>query len=54
MAELLLMQHTCHWFCRSFVVASARLLAQHQTHYQQALAAVSPETRSAYQALVAR
>lgn len=54
MAELLLMQHTCHWFCRSFAVASARLLAQHQTHYQQALAAVSPETRSAYQALVAR
>lgn len=51
-AELFLMQHTCHWFCRSKTVASARMLARHQTSYDQLLAAVSPETRSAYGALV--
>ena len=50
-AELLLMQHTCHWFCNSKVVASARLMARHQTTYAQVLAAVSPDTRLAYQAL---
>ena len=53
-AELMLMQHTCHWFCRSFAVASARVLAQHQTHFPQVLAAVSPETRAAYQKLTGR
>ena len=53
-AELLLMQHTCHWFCRSRAVASARLLARHQTQHAQVLAAVSPETRAAYRALVQR
>ena len=26
-AELLLMQHSCHWFCKSKTVASARMLA---------------------------
>jgi len=51
-AELFLMQHTCHWYCRSKAVASARMLARHQTHYQQLLEAVSPETRRAYGALV--
>jgi len=51
-AELLLMQHTCHWFCRSKAVASARLLARHQTSYAQVLDAVSPATRSDYLALV--
>ena len=51
-AELFLMQHTCHWFCKSKTIASARLLARHQTAYEQVLAAVSPETRSAYQALL--
>lgn len=50
-AELFLMQHTCHWFCRSKAVASARLLARHQTRYAQVLAAVAPSTRSAYAAL---
>ena len=30
-AELILMQHTCHWFCRSRTVATARMLARHQT-----------------------
>ncbi|SEJ94104.1 MULTISPECIES: hypothetical protein [unclassified Variovorax] len=50
-AELFLLQHTCHWFCRSKTVASARMLARHQTSYAQLLDAVSPETRSAYGAL---
>jgi len=51
-AELFLMQHTCHWFCKSKTVASARLLARHQTAYRQVLEAVTPETRAAYSALV--
>lgn len=51
-AEMILMQHTCHWYCKSKTVASARLLARHKTSYEQVLAAVSPETREAYLALV--
>jgi hypothetical protein len=51
-AELLLMQHTCHWYCKSKTVASARLLARHQTRYEQVLTAVSPETQAAYGRLV--
>lgn len=51
-AELLLMQHTCHWFCKSRTVASARVLARHKTAYEQLVASVAPETRSAYLALV--
>ena len=50
-AELFLMQHTCHWFCRSKAVASARMLARHKTSYAQLLDAVSPATRRAYRAL---
>lgn len=50
-AELYLMQHTCHWFCRSKNVAGARLALQHQSSYAQVLDAVSPDTRSAYRAL---
>jgi len=50
-AELFLMQHTCHWFCRSRAVASARLLRRHQTSHEQVLAAVSPATRRAYREL---
>ena len=50
-AELFLMQHSCHWYCKSKTVASARMLARHQTSYEQLLDAVSPETRSAYAAL---
>ena len=52
-AELFLMQHTCHWYCRSRAVASARLLARHQTSYAQVLAAVAPSTRQAYEAVIA-
>jgi hypothetical protein len=51
-AELFLMQHSCHWFCKSRMVASARMQARHQTSYAQLVAAVTPETRHAYRALV--
>jgi hypothetical protein len=51
MAELLLMQYTCHWFCRSRTVATARLVALHQTTPAQVLAAVTPATREDYAAL---
>ncbi|NPC58085.1 hypothetical protein [Caenimonas soli] len=52
-AELFLMQHTCHWFCKSKTVASARMLARHKTPYAQLVASVAPSTRAAYCALVA-
>ena len=52
MGEMFLMQHSCHWFCRAKTIASARMVAQHQTRYEQALDAVSPETREAYLAVV--
>lgn len=51
-AEMLLMQHTCHWFCRSKSVASARMLARHRTSYVQLVGAVLPQTRSDYLGLV--
>lgn len=51
-AELLLLQHTCHWFCKSRLVASARMLSRHRTSYDQLLAAVQPQTRDEYLALV--
>ena len=54
MAEMMLMQHTCHWFCRSKTVASARLLARHKTPYAQVLDSVLPATRKAYFALIKR
>jgi len=50
-AEMLLMQHTCHWFCRSKSVASARMLANHRTSHAQLVAAVLPRTRADYLAL---
>ena len=53
-AELLLFQHTCHWFCRSRSVADARLLARHQTPWRQVVSSVSDETRGDYLALVGR
>ena len=52
LAELLLMQHSCHWFCRSKSVASTRIVLRHQTRYSDALEAVAPETRRAYMAVV--
>jgi hypothetical protein len=51
-AEMFLMQHTCHWFCKSRTVASARMLARHKTTYEQLVTAVAPATRNAYCALV--
>ena len=52
LAEMLLLQHTCHWFCRSRTIASARLVTRHQTAYGQVVEAVSPQTRQAYGRLV--
>lgn len=51
-AELFLMQHTCHWFCRSKTIASARMMARHNTPHAQLLASVSSATRHAYTALI--
>jgi hypothetical protein len=51
-AELYLMQHTCHWFCRSKLVASARMLSRHRTSYEQLVTAVLPQTRSEYLGIV--
>jgi hypothetical protein len=51
-AELFLMQHSCHWFCKNRTVASARLLARHQTSYAKVLDSVAPSTRQAYAALI--
>jgi len=53
LAELFLMQHTCHWFCKSKGVASARLVLRHQTPYAKVLDSVAPSTREAYCAVVA-
>ena len=53
LAEMLLMQHTCHWYCRSKSVASARMLARHRTSYEQLVGAVLPQTRLEYLGLVA-
>lgn len=54
LAEMFLMQHTCHWFCKTLGVASARLVMRHQTPYAKVLESVTPDTRHAYSALVAR
>jgi hypothetical protein len=51
-AEMLLFQHSCHMYCRSLGVASARLLVRHQTSHAQALGAASPSTQRAYRALL--
>ena len=51
-AELFLLQHTCHWFCKSRTVASARMLARHKTSHQQLIESVSPQTRAAYCKLI--
>ena len=47
-AELYLMQHSCHWFCKSKTIASARMQVRHQTSYAQMLASVQHATREAY------
>ena len=50
-AELMLLQHTCHWFCRSKAVASVRLMARHKTSYAQVLESIGAKSRGAYLAL---
>lgn len=47
-AELYLFQHSCHWFCKSRVVADARLAARHKVTHQKVLGSVSDVTRTAY------
>ncbi|MCC2594981.1 hypothetical protein LKR43_01360 [Pusillimonas sp. MFBS29] len=47
-AELYLLQHSCHWFCKSRGVADARLMLRHQIKHQDALESVAAPTRSAY------
>lgn len=51
-AELFLLQHTCHWFCRSKSIASRRMLSRHRTSYTQVVGAVLPQTRAEYSSLV--
>jgi hypothetical protein len=51
-AELLLLQHSCQWFCRSKAMASSRMMARHRTPHAQLLASVSAQTRNAYKKLV--
>ena len=52
-AELLLLQHSCQWFCRSKATASARMMVRHRTPHAQLLACVSAQTRKAYSRLLA-
>jgi len=47
-AELYLLQHSCHWFCKSRTVADARLVMRHQVNHQKVLESVSDTTRAAY------
>ncbi|CAP41621.1 hypothetical protein [Bordetella petrii] len=47
-AELYLLQHSCHWFCKSRAVADARLVLRHQVDHRKVLDSVSAGTRSAY------
>lgn len=47
-AELYLLQHSCHWFCKSRAVADARLVLRHQVNHQKVLDSVSAVTRSSY------
>lgn len=47
-AELYLLQHSCHWYCKSRNTADARLLMRHQVSRKEVLASVSEVTREAY------
>ena len=47
-AELYLLQHSCHWFCKSRAVADTRLVLRHQVNHGKVLDSVSAATRSAY------
>lgn len=48
-AELYLLQHSCHWFCKSRTIADARLMMRHQVQHQKVLESVSDMTRRAYE-----
>ena len=47
-AELLLFQHSCHWFCKSRAVADTRLAAAHRVTCQKVLESVSDDTLRDY------
>lgn len=47
-AELYLLQHSCHWFCKSRGVADARLLLRHKVDHKKVIESVTPTTRAAY------
>jgi len=47
-AELYLFQHSCHWYCKSRLVADARLQARHQLTHRKVVESVSEVTRAAY------
>lgn len=49
MAELLLLQHSCHWFCKSRNTADARLVLRHQVTHEKVLQSIHPLTLRAYQ-----
>ena len=51
-AEMFLMQHTCHWYCKSKTIASARMWVRHKTRYEQLLSAVGAQTAREYRALL--
>jgi hypothetical protein len=51
-AEMFLMQHTCHWYCKSKAIASARMWVRHKTRYEQLLSAVGTQTARDYRALL--
>jgi hypothetical protein len=53
-AELLLLQHTCHWFCKTRTIASMRLMARQKTPYEQVLKSVATSTLQAYQRLIGK
>lgn len=53
-AELLLLQHTCHWFCKTRTIASMRLIARQKTPYEQVMKSVAPSTLKAYQRLIGK
>lgn len=47
-AEIYLLQHSCHWFCKSRTVADARLKVLHNLTHQRVLESVTEATRNAY------
>jgi len=48
-AELYLLQHSCHWFCKSRGVADARLMLRHKVEHKKVIESVTASTRSSYE-----